>query len=392
MGYLGYYMAWMALSYAIRQPWLLAGLVGVWLLRGVLPPPGALFGALGRAGRLREQVRLNRANITARRDLATLYLSLLRPRRALGLLQEGLQLSPEDPELLYLHGLALHRAGDHERALAQLLAALERDQRLRHGHPYFVAGDALLAMKRWDDAADAFERYLDFNGSDVAAHARLARAHAGAGDAAAAKKSLLDGLSTWHGLPGALKRRQLGAYFGAQWARVTVLKQPVAVAVVLFSLALGGLGARVTYPLLVDSFRSDPDIGLSNGQRALAAEHLCGTVQTGEFEGDYEASSADGTMAFHIGRDRISYGRIELCLTKLKERAPGKLVAEAVSRWRPTAQELPSANPDDLPTGYEMVVVRLDRGSDRVALSEAPIEYPQQASRILLRRIPSVSP
>ncbi len=105
MGYLGYYFVWLGFSYLIREPWLLVGLLVLWFVRGLLPPPGALFGALGRAGRLREQVRLNRANITARRDLATVYLSLLRPRRAIPLLEEGLVLAPQDAELMYLRNL-----------------------------------------------------------------------------------------------------------------------------------------------------------------------------------------------------------------------------------------------------------------------------------------------
>ena len=221
MGYLGYYLAWMVLSYGMRQPWLLVGLLAVWLLRKVLPPPGALFGALSRLGRLREQVRLNRGNITARRDLATIYLSLLRPRRAHELLEEGLKLAPGDAELLYLNGLALQRAGEHQRALEQELLALERDASVRHGQAYAVAGDALLALERWEDAADAFERYIDFNGSDVGAHVRLARAHARRKDAPAARKSLQEGIATWYGLPAAMKRRQLGAFLNAQWARLS---------------------------------------------------------------------------------------------------------------------------------------------------------------------------
>jgi hypothetical protein len=228
----------------------LAGLVLVWLLRGIVPAPGALFGALSRAGKLREQVRLNRANVTARRDLATIYLNLLWPRRALELLEEGLKLSPDDAELSYLQGLALHRSGKHEEALTRLLAALDKDQRLRHGMPYFVAGEALLALKRWDDAADAFERYLDFNSSDIAAHTRLSRAYAGAGNLADARKWLFDGIATWQGLPGAMKRRQLGAMFGAQWARISVLREPLAIAVALLLAALCVLGARAAYPLV----------------------------------------------------------------------------------------------------------------------------------------------
>ena len=66
---------------------------------------------------------------------------------------------PEDAELLYLSGLALLRAGQHEAALERLVRAVDKDPQLRHGHPYFVAGQALLALQRWDDAVDAFERF-----------------------------------------------------------------------------------------------------------------------------------------------------------------------------------------------------------------------------------------
>lgn len=391
MGYLGYYLAWMALSYAIRQPWLLAGLLGVWLLRGVLPPPGALLGALGRAGRLREQVRLNRANITARRDLATIYLSLLRPRRAAELIEEGLVLAPEDAELLYLHGVALQKKGDHERALQQELAALEREPRIRQGHAYFVAGEALLAMKRWDDAADAFERYVDFNSSDVAAHTLLARAYAGGGDAAAARKWLLEGIVTWHGLPGAMKRRQWRAYLGAQGARVSVLKQPLAIVVALGLAAGCVLGARASYPLILAWFQPGDEV--SSTQRAQRAARQCGKVSTGEFEGEYEVVEADDAATypnFRITRDRILYGEggvEEICLTRLKERKPGSLSAEAVVRWKAEPTDDPKLD-RSLEDVVLLVDVRLDRGSERVAFSMATAEHQRAATRVLLKRKP----
>lgn len=362
MGYLGYYFAWLAVSYLIREPRLLVGLLVLWLVRGLLPPPGAIFGALGRAGRLREQVKVNRANITARRDLATVYLGLLRPRRAIALLQEGLALAPEDPELMYLHGVALQRAGRHDEALAQLLAALERDRRLRHGHPYFVAGEALLALKRWHDAEDAFERYLDFNGSDVAAHTLLARAYAGSGDGAAARKWLLAGLSTWHGLPGAMKRRQFGAYLRGQWARISVLKDPRAMAVALLLLAFMGVAARAGYPLVAKLWQPAPEDQMLAALEKSAA--LCGTQGTGAFVGayeavpeppDYDAASVQlskpdegqrrqwqKAMArqyadFRIASDRIVSGSDmvqEFCLTRVLERSADSLHAEAVLRFR----------------------------------------------------------
>jgi tetratricopeptide (TPR) repeat protein len=393
VGYLGYYFAWLALSYLIRQPWLLVGLVALWLVRGFLPSPGALFGALGRAGRLREQVRVNRANITARRDLATIYLSLLRPRRALPLLEEGLSLSPDDAELLYLHGVALHRAGRYEAALARLLAAIEKDQRLRHGHPYFVAGETLLALQRWDDAVDAFERFLDFNSSDVAAFTMLARAYAGGGNAEAARKWLLSGRQAWHGLPGAMKRRQFGAYLKAQWARVSVLKEPGAIVITLGLVALCGLGARAALPGFVQLWKDDPH---EQAEAALDRGFmLCGTQQTGDFAGNYEALSsgpqrkqlddrAREEMAnFTIESDRIHFGTqlvAEFCLTKVIERTPKLLRAQAV--WHEDRGD---------PGDASMVELRLTRADAFTRFSYTSLfddPDPLRPEIIDLRRLP----
>jgi len=439
VGYLGYYFAWMAFSYLIREPRLLVGLLVLWFLRGLLPPPGAIFGALGRAGRLREQVRVNRANITARRDLATIYLSLLRPRRAIPLLEEGLTLAPDDAELMYLHGVALHRAGRHDEALARLLAAIEKDARLRHGHPYFVAGETLLALKRWDDAADAFERYLDFNSSDVAAHTLLSRAYAGGNDAAAARKWLLAGIATWHGLPGAMKRRQLGAYLRAQWARITVLKDVGAMAVALLLLGLLLGGARAAYPLVAKLWQPDADEQLF--EKLQKSEALCGTVQTGDFAGAYDAlpelpednpTSAglpqrmdpalklqvQQTMAaeyvdFRIEKDRIVAGRDliqEYCLTRVIERTPRSLHAEAVLRFRPGVTS-PTGEGEQGADGLAQEArgegehaglapqlidaraaalfdIRLDRGAEATRFRFALVGKPLTATALTLRRRP----
>lgn len=389
---MGYYFAWLAVSYVARQPWLLVGLVLLWLLRGVVPAPGALFGALSRAGRLREQVRLNRANVTARRDLATIYLELRRPRRALELLDEGLALHADDAELLYLSGVALQRAGRHEAALERLLRAIENDARLRHGHPYFVAGEALLSLKRWDDAVDAFERYLDFASSDVAAHAALARAYAGGKDAASAKKWLLSALGTWHGLPGAMKRRQFGAYLRAQGARVTVLRQPVAIVTSLALVALAGFGVRALWPLGVRLW--EPNDARAELARLREATLRCGSQQTGEFEGRYRASpSEQGDEAgydLRIERDRITWqdedAGVEYCLSKVLERRPGSLHAQAILRFSSAPGVTERAAGLGLAPGGALYDVRLDRGSELTRLRVAPVAEPMEATIVDLRR------
>lgn len=252
--YFGYYLLWFFVSYAMREPRLLIGVAALLLLRRFIPAPGALFKMFSRSRRLRAQVSLNRANITARRDLAVIYLDGLRPRAAIPLLEEGLKLSPNDAELLYLLGLALHRARRHEEALPSLVRAVEIDARVRYGLPYLVAGDALAALGRWEQALDAYEHYVDGNSSDVSAYNRLARAHANTGDAKAAREALYEGLRTWGMLPASMKRRQFGAYMAAQWARATLLHEPWAILVLVLLVASSAVLVQASYAPFVRWF------------------------------------------------------------------------------------------------------------------------------------------
>jgi tetratricopeptide (TPR) repeat protein len=251
--YWTYYLAWMLLAYALRRPWLLVGVALFLVLRRFIPDPTALFRALSRGRALRAQVTLNPQNVTARRDLANVYLDVLRPRSAVAELEQALTRAPNDPELLYLSGVAYHRSGRHEEALAPLVRAVELDARVGFGEPYLVAGDALSALGRYEEAEDAYERYIASNGSEVAGYVRLARTHVRLGAREAAEKVLSEGLETWDGLPAWRKRRALlRGYLAAFWTRVFWLKQPAAI---LFSLGLlvilAGL-ASAAYPLLAE--------------------------------------------------------------------------------------------------------------------------------------------
>ena len=359
--YFAYYLAWIVLAYALHRPWLLLGIVVLLLLRRFIPVPAALL-RFGRARSLRSQVELNRANITARRDLAVIYLDGVRPRAAIPLLEQGLALSPNDPELLYLFGFALHRSGRHEEALAPLVRAVELDPRVRYGLPYAVAGDALAVLKRWDGALDAYEHYLVDNSSDVSAYTRLARAHAKTGDGVAAREALREGLRTWGMLPASMKRRQFGRYLGAHWARVSVLREPLAIVTALALSAAFALSARFAYAPLLSLFSPSPPwyarTNMSAGYRALyEGFERCGSQSTADFAGRYEVleenwaipPSASETQReaheelaefmreyhanFEIRSDRIVSGTSwvqEYCLSRVLERTKTTLVAEAV--------------------------------------------------------------
>lgn len=284
MSYWTYYLAWFLLAYLVRRPWLLAGVLVFLLLRRWLPDPGALWRAFGRMGALRHQVALNPANASARRDLARIELDLRRPRAALALLEQARLRDPDDAEVLFLMGVALHRAGRHDEALAPLVRSIEIRPGLRYGEPYAVAGDALLALGRDEEALDAYERYAEVNHSDVGVHVQLARAHHRRGERAAASASIAQALATWRDIPGSLRRRSFGRWVDAQLARVWMLREPVAVAIAVALLALAVLAAREAFPIVRDAL---------SGREAPAPRELRAAAAPGEGEarpGGYDAA------------------------------------------------------------------------------------------------------
>jgi len=370
--YFTYYLVWVFFSYALRTPWLLLGVVALLVLRPFLPNPVALTRLFGRARSLRAQVAVNRANVTARRDLAVIYLDGLRARSAVPLLQEGLSLFPNDAELLYLLGLSLHRSGRHEEALTPLVQAVAIDPRVRYGAPFSVAGDALFALKRWEGALDAYEHYQEDNSSDVSGYTRLARCHAKLGERSAARAALHEGIRTWGLLPGSMKRRQFGHLLRAHWARAVVLRDPGAIASMLvFGALLASAGYLVYRPVLglfrpaSPHVRQPYNVGFIDFAR-------CGTQSTADFAGKYEVLNEPGQQQpardrenalhnFEIMPDRIQFGAVlrnEFCLTKVFERTADSLHAEAIGH-------------EDIqdPGDASLVGLRLERSGDTVKLT-----------------------
>ncbi len=240
--YVTYYLLWMVVAYAANDPRLLLGLVLFFALRSFIPDPGAIGRAFSRSRALSTQVRVNPANVVARRDLATIYLDLLRPRAALALVEAALLRAPDDPDLLFLSGVALHRIGRHEEALAPLVRCVE-GRLIRYGEPYFVAGEALFALGRMQEAIDAYQRYARVNHSDVRVHVRLARAFDRTGDRAAVRAALDMAVETWTDIPGAMRRRAFGYWLSAQWLRARLLGDPFVIGVGLaLVLVVGAVG------------------------------------------------------------------------------------------------------------------------------------------------------
>lgn len=222
MGYWAYYLAVLLAYWAADNPAVLVALVALFVLRRWIPDPWVLLRTFGRIRVLREQIAANPANVTARRDLARIYLERLRPRSALALLDEALERDRESPELLFLRGLALHRSGRYEQALAPIVDAVGLDARVGFGEAYLVAGDALSELGRNEEAIDAYERFVESNTSSVQGWTKLALAHHRAGESKDAQGALREALTTWRQIPGYRRRMELGWYLRAQLTRLVV--------------------------------------------------------------------------------------------------------------------------------------------------------------------------
>lgn len=222
MGYYTYYLALIAVSMIAQYPPLLIGIVVFFLLRRWLPDPIVLLRTMGRIQALQRQIEANPANVTARRDLAMVYVERLRPGRALELLEEARKRFPEDAELLYLAGLAQWKRGAADKALDLLVKSVQLDPRVRFGEPYLVAGDALRKLGRTEEAIDAYERFVQTNSSSIEGYVKLALAHRAGKDEKASKAALEEAFKTWSQIPGYTRRKELKWWLYAWVCRLVV--------------------------------------------------------------------------------------------------------------------------------------------------------------------------
>ena len=92
---------------------------------------------------------------------------------------------------------------------------------MRFGEPYLLAGDCLAKTGRFDEAIDAYDRFLSVNSSSIEGHVKKARAHAKTNEPEASKREIKEALWTWNQIPGFQKRAQFGWWLRAQLARIT---------------------------------------------------------------------------------------------------------------------------------------------------------------------------
>ena len=216
MGYLPYYLFSIVAAYALQYPYLLLAGAAVFVLKRWLPDPYLWLKHARKVKRLKQEIAQNPDNVTARRDLAKIWLEKKRPRRALKLLEEARRRDGQSEELAFLQGKALLLSGRPEEALPPLIEAAGKNERFQYGDAYLIAGRALYALGRNAEAEDAFARYVKINSSSVEGRVRLACARREQKDAAGAKAATREALDTFSHVPRFRQRAELWWYLRAR--------------------------------------------------------------------------------------------------------------------------------------------------------------------------------
>ena len=215
-GWGSYYLFWIVapalLAAVSSHPEFLAVIVVGLVARRWLPDPIMFLKHRARVRTLMIDIDTNASNATARRDLAKIWLEKHRPRRALPLLEQAIARDPSSVELLFLSGVAHLLAGQHEKAVEALVSVTHREPNFQYGEPFLRAADALIALRRWDDADDALERYVKINSSSIEARCKQTRVCKARNDMDGARKAQTDLKAVWRSLPAYQRRRQLGWY------------------------------------------------------------------------------------------------------------------------------------------------------------------------------------
>jgi len=219
-----YYLFWLVgpalLAIFLEHPAFLAVVAVGLVARPWLPDPLLYLRYMARTRRLESEIRVNRANITARRDLSLIWLEKRRAKRALPLVEEALAQDANSLQLLQLRGVCLLQLRRYEEAVSCFVDVVQRDPRHGFGEPYLRAADALIALKRWDDAEDALEHFVTENRSSVEGQYKRALVARGRGDRPAFKQNLREARNLYREVPRYQQRRQFSWYVRALFSSV----------------------------------------------------------------------------------------------------------------------------------------------------------------------------
>ena len=100
----------------------------------------------------------------------------------------------------------------HDAAVGSFSEVVQRDPKFRYGDAWLRASDAMVGLRRWDDALAELRGFLKINGSSVEGRVKLARALRRSGDPEAARAMRTEARTLFRELPPYQRRKQRGWY------------------------------------------------------------------------------------------------------------------------------------------------------------------------------------
>jgi tetratricopeptide (TPR) repeat protein len=184
----------------------LIALVAIWwvsdrLTFRLLPEPMRFVARWRRRGQLRRTLAVNPHDRRARFELAQLLLDGRRPQQALEALRPNIEAGDDDVHTAFLWGAALARTGNYDEAERALDVARGAELTFRSGDIDLELGRMRLSRGELTRAREALERFVSLRPGTVEGRFHLARALAGLGDTAGARRTREEAWREYVSLP-----------------------------------------------------------------------------------------------------------------------------------------------------------------------------------------------
>jgi tetratricopeptide (TPR) repeat protein len=191
----------------------LIALVAIWwvsdsLTFRLLPEPTRFVARWRRRGQLRRTLAGNPHDRRARFELAQLLLDGRRPRQALEMLRPNIEAGDDDVHTAFLWGAALARTANHDEAERALAIARGAELAFRSGDIDLELGRMRLSRGEFARAREALEQLVSLRPGTVEGRFHLARALAGTGDTAGARRTREEAWREYASLPRFHRRQE----------------------------------------------------------------------------------------------------------------------------------------------------------------------------------------
>lgn len=191
-----------------------------WLDRkflGLSPSITKPFRQNRRLSQLRQELRLQPHQTSAKLEAAYLLIGKKKYREALSYLEEIEPMMEESADVQFGIGLCRLKLGELESGERSMLRSIELNPRIRYGEPFLRLGEAFAESKP-DQALAYLEQFREVHSSSCEAYYRLGQLYDRLGRRQEARQAYAETLDIYRGLPKYKKRSE------RRWALLARMK------------------------------------------------------------------------------------------------------------------------------------------------------------------------